>query len=170
MLGYYRSPELTQEVLDEDGWYYTGDLAVIDEHDYIRIVDRKKDVIIRGGQNIYPAEVEQFLASHERIREAAVIGVPAPGGGERVWAYVRPAEGAGLTPLEVLDYCRGALEAYKVPDQVRLVEDLPRSALGKVAKGELRALAAAEMQRPGGGRTDADEEEGSDSTHQHARQ
>lgn len=146
MLGYYRSPDLTREVMDEEGWYYTGDLAVMDEQGYIRIVDRKKDLIIRGGQNVYPVEIERFLQLHEGIREAAVVGVPGPMGDERVWAFALPEEGARLSAQDVLDYCRSALEAFKIPDQVRLVSDLPRSALGKVKKTELRAQAAREAQ------------------------
>jgi fatty-acyl-CoA synthase len=142
MLGYYGAPELTREVVDAEGWYYTGDLAVMDEQGFIRIVDRKKDVIIRGGQKIYPAEVEQFLEAHPAIREAAVVGVPGPAGDERVWAFVVRKEGGELTARDVLDYCRGALEAYKVPDQVRFLAELPRSEAGKVRRRELRALAA----------------------------
>ncbi len=145
MLGYYRAPELSHEVVDEDGWYYTGDLAVMDEQGFIRIVDRKKDVIIRGGQNIYPAEIERYLAAHARIREAAVVGVPTPAGDERVWAFVLLEEGVSLSAQDVLSYCREALEPYRVPDQVRIVGDLPRSALGKVRKSELRAQAEREM-------------------------
>jgi len=141
MLGYYGAPELTREVVDAEGWYYTGDLAVMDEQGFIRIVDRKKDVIIRGGQKIYPAELEQFLEAHPGIREAAVVGVPGVSGDERVWAFVVCKEGAELSTRDVLDYCRGALEAYKVPDQVRFVAELPRSEAGKVRRRELRALA-----------------------------
>ena len=144
MLGYYRAPELTQDVLDEEGWYYTGDLAVMDEEGFIRIVGRKKDLIIRGGQNIYPEEIEQFLARHEGIREAAVVGVPGPAGDERVWAFVLPEEGGTLSAQEVLQYCREGLEAYKIPDQVRFVAEFPRSGLGKVQKTVLRAMAEAE--------------------------
>ncbi|MDI7275123.1 MAG: class I adenylate-forming enzyme family protein [Anaerolineae bacterium] len=150
MLGYYRAADLTQEVLDEEGWYYTGDLAVMDEQGFIRIVGRKKDLIIRGGQNIYPEEIEQFLARHERIREAAVVGVPGPSGDERVWAYVLPEEGGELSAQEVLQYCRTGLEAFKIPDQVRLVSELPRSGLGKVQKTALRAMAAADEASPTG--------------------
>ena len=146
MLGYYRSPELTREVMDEEGWYYTGDLAVMDEQGFIRIVDRKRDMIIRAGQNVYPVEIERFLQTHEAIREAAVVGVPGPAGDERVWAFVLLEDGAGLSAREVLDYCRSALEAYKIPDQVRFVSEFPRSALGKVKKTDLRAQAAREIQ------------------------
>jgi len=154
MLGYYRAPELTEEALDADGWYYTGDLAVIDRQGYIRIVDRKKDIIIRGGQNIYPAEIEQFLVTCHDISEVAVVGVPdaagpapRPAGDERVWAFVVPAEGSELSARDVLEYCRGALEPFKLPDQVRLVSSLPRSALGKVQKAELRAMVVGERGR-----------------------
>jgi len=142
MLGYFGAPELTREVVDAEGWYYTGDLAVMDDQGFIRIVGRTKDVIIRGGQKIYPAEVEQFLTAHSSIREAAVVGVPGPDGDERVWAFVVLEVGAELTARDVLDYCRGALEAYKVPDRVHLVGELPRTEAGKVRRHELRALAA----------------------------
>ena len=119
MLGYYQAPELTAEVIDESGWLYTGDLATIDGKGYLHIVGRKKDVIIRGGQNIYPAEIESFLDSHPMVEEAAVVGVPSTVGGESVWAFLRLKEDARMTTQEVLDYCRGALEPYKIPSRVR---------------------------------------------------
>jgi len=141
MLGYYRAPELTAEVMDEDGWYYTGDLAVIDEAGYVRIVGRKKDVIIRGGQNIYPAEIEAYLTSHPKVREAAVVGVPSAVGGESVWAFVILEGGVEMTAQEVLDYCRVALEPYKIPGHVQFVTDFPRSETGKPQKFRLREMA-----------------------------
>jgi len=150
MMGYHRAPELTAQVIDEEGWYYTGDLAMIDEQGYVRIVGRKKDMIIRGGQNVYPAEIEQFLMAHPKIKEAAVVGVPQAIGEERVWAFIIPetpdksAETTPLTVKEVLDYCRAELEAYKLPDQIRFVEDFPRSASGKPQKFKLRELALQE--------------------------
>lgn len=144
MLGYYGAPDLTRDVIDEQGWYYTGDLALIDDKGFIRIVGRKKDLIIRGGQNIYPAEVEHFLMSHPKIREAAVVGIPVGPDRESVWAFVCLEEGSQMTAKEVLDYCRAELEAYKIPDQVRFVQDLPRSALGKVQKNQLRDWAIQE--------------------------
>ena len=146
MLGYYRAPEMTAEVVDEDGWYYTGDLAVIDDRGYLRIVGREKDVIIRGGQNIYPAEIEAYLTSHPQIREAAVVGVPSVVGGEKSWAFVIPEDGAELTPQEVLNCCRAELESYKVPSRVRFVTEFPRSATGKPQKFKLRAEALREVQ------------------------
>ncbi|MBC8446308.1 MAG: acyl--CoA ligase [Chloroflexi bacterium] len=141
MLGYYRAPEATAEVVDGDGWYHTGDLAVMDEQGYLRIVGRKKDMIIRGGQNIYPAEIESYLLGHQAIREAAVVGVHAAIGGEEVWAFLILEDGATMTAQEMLEYCRVGLEAYKIPHQVRFVRDFPRSALDKPQKFKLREMA-----------------------------
>jgi fatty-acyl-CoA synthase len=138
MLGYYRAPEATAQVIDEEGWYYTGDLARIDEDGYVHIVGRIKDVIIRGGQNIYPAEIETYLAAHNKIREAAVVGMPATVGGESVWAFLLLKEGAEMTAQEVLSYCRQELEAFKIPSQVRFLDDFPRTETGKPKKFELR--------------------------------
>lgn len=145
MMGYWRAPDKTSEVVDEEGWYYTGDLATMDEQGYVRIVGRKKDMIIRGGQNIYPAEIENYLMSHDKIREAAVVGVPAPILGERTWAFIILEEGAEMTTREVLDYCRMGLDAYKVPDRVRFVTDWPRAASGKPQKFKLREMALQEQ-------------------------
>jgi fatty-acyl-CoA synthase len=141
MMGYWRAPDRTAGVVDEEGWYYTGDLATIDEQGYVRIVGRKKDMIIRGGQNIYPAEIENYLVAHDKIKEAAVVGVPAPIGGERAWAFVILEEGAEMTAREVLDYCRIGIDAYKIPDRVRFVTDFPRAASGKPQKFNLREMA-----------------------------
>lgn len=138
MLGYYRSPESTAEVIDANGWYYTGDLAFLDDDGYLRIVGRLKDVIIRGGQNIYPADIEQYLASHPKIREVAVVGMPAPIGGESPWAFVILEDGMEMNAQEVLDYCRAALQAHMIPSQVRFVQDFPRSESGKPQKYKLR--------------------------------
>lgn len=147
MLGYYRAPEKTAEVVDEEGWYYTGDLALVDERSYLRIVGRKDDVIIRAGVNIYPAEIERYLEAHEKIKGAAVVGVPAPIGGERTWAFIILVEGAEMTAKDVLRYCRAELEAHKVPDQVRFVADFPRAASGKPQKFLLREIALQEVSR-----------------------
>lgn len=146
MMGYWRASDKTAEVLDEEGWYYTGDLATIDEQGYMRIVGRKTDMITRGGQNIYPAEIETYLAAHDRVKEVAVVGVPAPIGGERAWAFVILEEGAEMTARQVLDYCREGLEAYKIPDRVRFVADFPRAASGKPQKFKLREMALRERQ------------------------
>jgi fatty-acyl-CoA synthase len=141
MLGYYDAPEATAEVVDADGWYHTGDLATMDDGGFLRIVGRKKEMIIRGGQNIYPAEIEGFLVAHQQIEEAAVVGVPTPFGGEEVWSFVILSDGTDLAAGQVLEYCRSGMEAYKIPHRVRFVEDFPRTALGKPQKFKLRELA-----------------------------
>jgi acyl-CoA synthetase (AMP-forming)/AMP-acid ligase II len=147
MKGYYKAPEATAEVLDEEGWYYSGDLATIDERGYVRIVGRKKDMIIRGGQNIYPKEIEDYLLTHPKVRSVAVVGVPGRLGGERVWAYVVPEPGEDLTAVEVLDYCRGQIAAYKIPEVVRFLSELPTSTAGEVQKYKLRQAALGELQQ-----------------------
>lgn len=145
MLGYWGASDLTEQVLDSEGWYHTGDMAVMDERGYLRIVGRKKDMIIRGGRNIYPEEIEQHLATHPAIREAAVVGVPGRFGDEEVWAFVIPAEGHTLTPQEVREFCRGVLEPYQIPQVVRVVEDFPRASTGKPQKFRLREMAMGEV-------------------------
>jgi acyl-CoA synthetase (AMP-forming)/AMP-acid ligase II len=146
MMGYYKAPEMTATVKDDEGWFYTGDLASIDEKGFLRIAGRSKDVIIRGGQNIYPAEIENFLGGHPSIAEVAVTGVPAPIGGESVWAFIRVKKDAEITVTDVLDFCRGKLETYKIPSQVRFLPELPRSELGKVQKFMLQEAARQELE------------------------
>jgi fatty-acyl-CoA synthase len=133
-------------VLDEDGWHYTGDLARIDERGYVQIVGRRKDVIIRGGQNIYPAEVESYLSAHPSIREAAVVGVPAAVGGESVWAFLILEAGTAMTLEEAISYCREGLEPYKTPSDMRFVADFPRTSTGKPQKFRLRTRALQDME------------------------
>jgi fatty-acyl-CoA synthase len=146
MKGYYRAPDLTGTMLDADGWLYTGDLASVDEKGYLHIVGRKKDVIVRGGQNVYPAEIERHLETHPLVERAAVVGVPSPVGGESVWAFVQPTRGAELSAREVLDHCRGRMELYKIPSQVRFVSEIPQGEMGKVQKFRLRERAVQEME------------------------
>jgi acyl-CoA synthetase (AMP-forming)/AMP-acid ligase II len=145
MTGYYRDPELTAQVLDTEDWFYTGDVGTVDEDGYLSLVDRKKDLIIRGGENIYPAEIEQYLENHPLIRRAGVIGVLSRVGGETVWAYVEPQPGATLAAKEVLNFCRGQIAPFKIPAQIRFEERLPTTATGKVQKFKLRELAAKEI-------------------------
>jgi len=144
MVGYWGAPDLTAQAVDKEGWYHTGDLAVMDEEGYLRIVGRRKDMIIRGGRNIYPAAIERHLMAHPAIREAAVVGVPRGLGGEEVWAYIVLEDGANLTPRQVREHCRGALEPYEIPQVVRIVEDFPRSSTGKPQKFRLREMALQE--------------------------
>jgi fatty-acyl-CoA synthase len=145
MLGYYQDPELSATAVDAEGWYYTGDLARLDEDGHLRIVGRKKDLIIRGGQNVYPVEIEHYLMAHPKIREVAVVGVPGGMQGESAWAFVRLEEGMDMSAREVKDHCRAVLETYKVPDQVRFVTDFPRGEMGKAQKYRLREMALEEL-------------------------
>lgn len=155
MLGYWKAPELTAQTIDKEGYYYTGDLATMDEAGYVRIVGRKKDMIIRGGQNVYPAEIEHHLMSKPGIQQVAVVGVPDPLAGESVWAFVVPQAGATITSEDVWSYCRGELAPFKVPSQVRIVESLPMTATEKVRKFVLREAAVKEIEAAGAGATAA---------------
>ena len=143
MLGYHNSPALTAGALDEEGWYYTGDQAVMDERGYVRIVGRKKDMIIRGGQNVFPAEIEQFLLSREGIKNAAAVGLPHPLLGESLWLFVELQEDSPLTAEGIMALCREHLSPSKRPDRVKIVDALPVTASGKVQKYLLRDMAVA---------------------------
>ena len=138
MKAYYRRPEETAEAF-RGGWFHTGDLAYADEDGYLFIVDRKKDLVIRGGYNVYPREVEEVLFGHPAVAEAAVVGKPDPRMGEEVVAFVVPKPGADPSPEEIIAYCRERLAAYKYPREVRVVAELPKGPTGKILKRELRA-------------------------------
>lgn len=145
MLGYWKRPEETADVL-RDGWLHTGDLGTVDKDGYFRIVDRKKDVIIAGGYNIYPREVEDVLASHPKIEEAAVIGVPNEYRGETVKAVIVLRVGAQATAEEIVNFCRTMLAPYKVPKIVEFQLQLPKSLIGKVLRRELLANRNSDLQ------------------------
>jgi fatty-acyl-CoA synthase len=137
MKGYYKLPDATEEAF-RGGWLHSGDLVVVDEDGYISVVDRKKDMLISGGENIYPKEIEEVLYTHPAILEAAVVGVPDEKWGETVKAYIVLRNGKTLTETEVIDYCMGKLASYKKPRHVEFVGELPRNAAGKILKTELR--------------------------------
>ena len=137
MKGYWRMPEATQEAL-KNGWLHTGDIGLFTDEGEIYIVDRKKDMILSGDENIYPAEIEEVLYSHPAILEAAVIGVPDEKWGETVKAIVVLKEGSRATPGEIIEYCKGRLSSYKKPTSVDILKQLPRNPSGKVLKTELR--------------------------------
>ena len=138
MQGYWNNPEETAGQL-KDGWLYTGDIAVRDEDDYFFIVDRKKDMIIAGGFNIYPREIDEALYEHPKIQDAVTIGIPDEYRGETVKAFVVPKEGETLTEEEIFDFCKDKLAAYKRPKFVEFRDSLPKSAVGKILRKELRA-------------------------------
>jgi fatty-acyl-CoA synthase len=137
MKGYYKDEEATQEAL-RGGWLHTGDLARMDEKGFVYIVDRKKDMIVSGGENIYPREIEEILYSHPKIDDAAIIGVPDPFWGESVRAVLVLKEGERMIEEEVIEYCKSHLASYKKPKSVEFVKSLPRNPSGKVLKTLLR--------------------------------
>ena len=138
MKGYYKKPDATEAAF-QNGWFHTGDLGYADEDGFLYIVDRKKDLVIRGGYNVYPREVEEVLYEHAAVAEAAVIGRPDPKLGEEVLAFVALKPGASAEPDELVAWCKERLAAYKYPREVRLVPELPKGATGKILKKELRA-------------------------------
>jgi len=139
MLGYWDQPEKTAEVLDAAGWMHTGDLAEMDEAGYVNIVGRIKDMVIRGGENVYPREVEEFLYTHPDIVDAQVIGVPDEKYGEELAAWVRLRPGAPeLTAQALREFCTGKLAHYKIPRYVRVVDEFPMTVTGKVRKVQMR--------------------------------
>jgi long-chain acyl-CoA synthetase len=136
MHGYWNRPEETAQVL-RGGWLFTGDVARMDADGFFRIVDRKKDMIITGGMNVYPRDVEEPLYAHPKIREAVAVGVPDERWGEAVKVYIVLREGQTATAQEIIDYCRTRMARYKVPKQVEFRQELPRSQIGKVLRRQL---------------------------------
>jgi fatty-acyl-CoA synthase len=141
MKGYYKMDDRTAEVIDEDGWLHTGDLAVMDENRYVRITGRAKDMIIRGGENVYPREIEEFLYTHPDVSDVQVYGVPDEKYGEQVAAAIKKRPDSDLTEEDVKEYCRENIARYKVPYYVDFVEDYPMTASGKIQKYKLREAA-----------------------------
>ncbi len=139
MQGYYKKPEETADVL-KDGWLYTGDIGFFDEDGYLTIVDRKKDMIIAGGYNIFPREVDEILFEHPKILEACTIGVPDRYRGETVKSFVVPKPGESLTEEEIVKYCQDRLAAYKIPKKIEFLESLPKSAIGKILRREIKEM------------------------------
>jgi fatty-acyl-CoA synthase len=142
--GYWRNPTATAEAFTSDGWLRTGDAATITADGHVVLVDRWKDMFISGGENVYPAEVENVLHAHPAVSQAAVVGTSHPRWGEAGTAFVVPSRGAVSSEEELRAWCRERLAAYKVPVRVLVVEELPRNATGKVLKAPLRDAARAE--------------------------
>jgi long-chain acyl-CoA synthetase len=138
MKAYYNRPEATEEAT-RNGWFHTGDIGTIDAEGYVSIVDRKKDMIIRGGLNVYPRELEEVLATHPAVSLAAVIGVPDDRLGEEVKAFVVRKPGAAVTEVELLAWCRDQFAAYKYPRQIEFRDALPIGPTGKILKRELKS-------------------------------
>jgi long-chain acyl-CoA synthetase len=137
MTGYWRNSEATDKAI-KDGWLYTGDMGYYDENGFIYIADRKKDMIVTGGENVYPKEVEEVLYRHPAVMEATVIGIPDKYWVERVQALVVLRQGANATAEEVIDFCKEHIAHYKAPKGVEFVESLPKNPQGKILKREIR--------------------------------
>jgi fatty-acyl-CoA synthase len=148
MLGYWNNKEQTRQAIDADGWMHTGDLATMDDEGYARIVGRIKDMIIRGGENVYPREIEEFLYTHPKIRDVQVIGVPDTKFGEEVMAWVILRDGLDATAEEIREFCSGQIAHYKVPRYIKFVQEFPMTVTGKVQKFAMREQSIRELQQP----------------------
>jgi len=145
MLGYWDAPEQTAEAIDAARWMHTGDQAVMADDGYVKIVGRIKDMIIRGGENVYPREIEEYLYSHPDVADVQVVGVPDERFGEEICAWVKAREGAEIDEQAVREFCRGRIAHYKVPRYVRTIDEFPMTVTGKVQKFELRERAIEEL-------------------------
>ncbi|GMV09306.1 MAG: fatty-acyl-CoA synthase [Gemmatimonadota bacterium] len=155
MLGYWNDESATAAAVDAAGWMHTGDLATMDAEGYVNIVGRIKDMIIRGGENIYPREIEEFLYTHPSVQDAQVIGVPSEHYGEEVMAWIVPRPGSAPTAEDIISYCRGRISSYKIPRFVKFVESFPMTVTGKIQKFRMREMAVEELglQAAAGART-----------------
>ena len=145
MLGYWEDPERTEQTIDPEGWLHSGDLGEMDAEGYVKITGRIKDMIIRGGENVYPREIEEFLYSHPDIQEVQVFGVPDAKYGEQVAAWVQVRDGSTLTPEEIGEYCAGQITHFKIPSYIKLVDDYPMTVTGKMQKFVMRDQYAEEL-------------------------
>ena len=145
MKGYYNMPEATAAAIDADGWLHSGDLATVDEDGYYRITGRLKDMIIRGGENVYPREIEEFLYTHPKVSDVQVVGVPDERFGEEVMAWVMLKPGESATGEEIREFCRGKIAHYKVPRYVKMTTEFPMTVTGKVQKFRMREMAVEEL-------------------------
>ena len=149
MRGYYKMPEATAAAIDPDGWLHTGDLATVDADGYYKITGRSKDMIIRGGENVYPREIEEFLYTHPKVADVQVIGVPDQRFGEEIMAWVLLRAGQDATEEELRDFCRGRIAHYKVPRYVKFVSEFPMTVTGKIQKYIMRDVSIQELQLEG---------------------
>lgn len=142
MKGYYKNEEATKAAIDHEGWLHTGDIAIMDEDGYIEITGRIKDMVIRGGESVYPREIEEFLYQHPEIQDVQVVGVPDPKYGEELMAWIIPKEGAVLEAEDVRAYCKGKISHHKIPRYVEFTDSYPMTASGKIQKYLLREMSA----------------------------
>ena len=147
MRGYWGDPERTARDIDDARWIRTGDVATMDANNYVRIVGRSKDMLIRGGENIYPREIEEFLYTHPKVEQAEVVGVPDPKFGEEVAAWIKLREGQTASEAEIREYCKGRLAHFKIPKYIRFVDEYPMTVTGKVQKYLIRENMAEELEQ-----------------------
>ncbi len=138
MHGYWGDEAKTREAIDPEGWMHTGDLATMDAEGYVNIVGRIKDMVIRGGENIYPREVEEFLYRHPQVQDVQVVGVPDPKYGEELCAWIIPKPGTTPTESDIRAFCNGQIAHYKIPRYIRFVQSFPLTITGKVQKFKIR--------------------------------
>ena len=141
MKGYYKNQEATQKIIDKDGWLHTGDLAIKDDEGYCKIIGRIKDIIIRGGENISPTEIEELLVTHGSIKDAAVVGVPDKNLGEEICAFVIIGENHTLSREDVVSFIQDSLARFKIPKYIEFVKEFPSTASGKIKKFMLKDYA-----------------------------
>jgi len=142
---YYNNPGATEKAIDKEGWLHTGDLGILDDEDYCKITGRLKDMVIRGGENIYPREIEEFLYTHPDISDVQVIGVPDARYGEELMAWIKLKEGRTLTAEEVLAFCRGRIAHFKIPRYIKFVDGFPMTVTGKIQKYKMREESIKEL-------------------------
>ena len=140
MKGYDDDPDATARAIDRDGWLHTGDLGIMREDGYIHLTGRAKDMIIRGGENVYPREVEEFLYTHPKVAEVQVVGIPDERLGEVVLAWIRLKPGEPVTEAELRKFCEGQIAYFKIPQHIRFVEEFPMTVTGKIQKFKIREL------------------------------
>jgi fatty-acyl-CoA synthase len=145
MQGYWNDSERTAEAIDADGWMHTGDLAVMTDDGYVNIVGRIKDMVIRGGENVYPREIEEYIYTHPDVEDVQVIGVPDERYGEELMAWVRLRPGAELETEDIRQFCQGRIAHFKIPRYVRFVDEFPMTVTGKVQKFKMREQAVADL-------------------------
>jgi fatty-acyl-CoA synthase len=145
MLGYWNEPDKTAEAIDAARWMHTGDLATMDAAGYLNIVGRSKDMIIRGGENVYPREVEEFLYTHPAVEDVQVVGVPDAKYGEELCAWVRLRRGQQVTEEDLRAYCAGKIAHFKVPRYIRLTDEFPMTVTGKIQKYKMREVSTTEL-------------------------
>lgn len=149
MKGYYNNESATKEAIDEEGWLHTGDLAVMDENGYLEITGRMKDMIIRGGENVYPREIEEFLYKHPDVLDVQVVGIPDEKYGEEIMAFIILKDGKSADPEDIKEFCKGSISRFKIPRYIEFVKEYPMTASGKIQKFKLKEIALQELQLGG---------------------